>query len=133
MYFKSMKTYTYPRSEKLKHKIAIGNLFENGKWKMANQLRVIFLRLDNKQVIEGKFGVSVSKRFFKRAVDRNRIKRLMRECYRLNKDLYHQSFGENTDVMLFWASKDRPKNYQEVLDNFLKLCEKVKKHQTSVD
>ena len=116
---------------KLKHKIAIGNLFEKGKWKTVNQLRVIFLYKDNEAVFKGKFGVSVPKRLFKKAVDRNRIKRLMRECYRLNKDLYHQSFGENTDVMLFWASKDMPKDYQEVLPIFFKLCEKLKKQKVT--
>lgn len=123
-----MKKLGYPRKEKLKQKKDIGTLFEKGKWKTCNQLRIIFYK-DKSNENNNLFGVSVSKRCFKKAVDRNRIKRLMRECYRLNKEIYLQSFGKGSTAMLFWISKDLPQHYSEVEKEFLKLCDKVRNLQ----
>ncbi|WP_187478477.1 ribonuclease P protein component [Amniculibacterium sp. G2-70] len=122
---------TYSRVEKLKQKKELGLLFEKGKWKTHHYLRVVFYenKLENPE--QGKFGVCVSKRYFKKAVDRNRIKRLLRECYRLNKDLYTASFGETTLTMLFWISKELPKKQEDVLVEFKKICEKVAKTRTA--
>ena len=124
-----MKPNTYPRAEKLKQKKEIGQLFELGTWKTYNNLRVIFLDTANENPLPVKVGVSVSKRNFKKAVDRNRIKRLMRECYRLNKETFNSSFGENTLAMFFWVNKEKPQKYVSVEVDFLKLCQKVQKHK----
>ncbi len=67
---------------------------------------------------------SVSKRYFKKAVHRNRIKRLLREVYRLNKAQFLEKFGENSLTMLFYVSPTLPKNYQEIEEEFLKLLKK---------
>ena len=69
-----MKTNGYPKTEKIKNKIDISLLFEQGKWYSYKELYIISL---TKPDLENpKIGVSVSKKFFKRAVNRNRIKRL---------------------------------------------------------
>ncbi|ROH96934.1 ribonuclease P protein component [Chryseobacterium cucumeris] len=123
-----MTNSKYPRAEKLKKNTEISLLFEKGRWRTSGNLRIIILKdKPNLSVETARFGVSVSKRYFKRAVHRNRIKRLLRECYRLNKDLFRQAFGEKTMAMLFWVSSEMPPKFQDVEAQFIKLCEAQKK------
>lgn len=123
-----MQNSRYPRAEKLKKNTEISLLFDKGKWRTCGNLRIIILKdKPNVPVESGKFGVSVSKRYFKKAVHRNRIKRLLRESYRLNKDLFKQTFGEKTLAMLFWVSPEMPPKFQDVEKQFIKLCEAQKK------
>ncbi len=121
----------YPSKEKLKQKRQIDLLFAKGKWQTCGSLRIITLDLklkpeENFKLENQKVGVSVSKRNFKRAVDRNRIKRLLREVYRKNKLLFSERFGEESISMLFWVAKNKPQHYHDVEDQFLALC-KTKK------
>ncbi len=91
--------YRYPKEEKLKSKKIIDALFIEGRSVKSFPLRLVFkktiLPIDT---ITIQAGVSVSKRNFKRAVSRNRIKRLMRESYRLHKHLIDT---KGTYAMLF--------------------------------
>jgi ribonuclease P protein component len=119
-----MSDFKYPKKEKLKKKAEIDLLFAKGKWKTYGNLRIIILKnhpdLQNENA---KIGVSVSKRYFKKAVYRNHVKRLLRECYRLNKELFRESFGEKTMAMLFWVSNELPEKFQDVEEQFIKLCQ----------
>jgi ribonuclease P protein component len=125
-----MTNFKYPKAEKLKKKNHISVLFEKGKWKSAENIRIITLKEPaDIELKNNELGVSVSKKNFKKAVDRNRVKRLLRECYRLNKDLYRQSFGEKNIAMLFWASKKMPESFREVEAQFLQLCQAQKKKE----
>lgn len=123
-----MSDLKYPKAEKLKKDIEITLLFAKGKWRSCGNLRIIILKnhqdLQNENV---KLGVSVSKRYFKKAVHRNRVKRLLRECYRLNKDLFKASFGDKTIAMMFWVSNELPKKFQDVEAEFIKLCQSQKR------
>ena len=125
-----MKNSGYPKNEKLKQKKEISLLFEKGKWKTRGKIRMIVLKIDDSNsensIENSKIGVSVSKRFFKKATDRNRIKRLLRESYRLNKDIFKEKFGENSLVMLFWNSPEKPHHYKEVEEEFVNLCQSKK-------
>ncbi|MNU12816.1 ribonuclease P [compost metagenome] len=123
-----MSEFKYPKEEKLKKENEITLLFAKGKWRSCGNLRIIILKnhpdLQSENV---KLGVSVSKRYFKKAVYRNRVKRLLRECYRLNKDLFKASFGDKTIAMLFWVSNELPEKFQDVEAEFIKLCQSQKK------
>ncbi len=121
----------YPTKEKLKQKKEIDLLFSKGKWLTLGNLRVISLDLkknpqEDCSLFNQKVGVSVSKKFFKKAVDRNWIKRLLRVAYRMNKDLYVERFGTESISMVFWISKDKPEGLEALEKNFITLCE-VKK------
>ena len=123
-----MTDFKYPQKEKLKKKAEIDLLFAKGKWKSCGNLRIIILKKNaNLSIENSKFGVSVSKKFFKKAVYRNRIKRLLRESYRLNKDLFKEIFGNEFIAMLFWASPQLPLKFNEVESEFKKLCESQRK------
>ncbi len=84
----ALMNYTYPKIERLKSKKIIEALFVEGKSVKSYPLRLVFLETTLPvEHISIQAGVSVSKRNFKLAVSRNRIKRLMRESYRLHKYL----------------------------------------------
>lgn len=115
---------SFPRQEKLKNKKQIDLLFEKGKWQTCGALRLISYVDEHTDSL--KFGVSVSKRYFKKATDRNRIKRLLREAYRLNKECFIQKFGTQSIHMIFYVGKEKPKHFSEIEDNFLRLCASTK-------
>jgi ribonuclease P protein component len=70
-----------------------------------------------------KIGVSVSKKYFKKAVDRNYFKRVLRETYRLNKHLLIDNLDQPYSFMLFYQSKDRL-SYEEINTKTIQLFEK---------
>jgi ribonuclease P protein component len=77
---------TFPKQEKLKSRKIIKDLFEKGSSFYLYPFKIVFIK--NSDTVASALPqilFSVSKRNFKRAVKRNRIKRLLREAYRLNK------------------------------------------------
>ncbi|WP_177761780.1 ribonuclease P protein component [Flavobacterium sp. I3-2] len=97
---------TYPKTEKLKKQKHIDLLFSEGKSVSKYPLRLVYVALNENEVpIE--FGVSVSKRYFKRAVNRNYFKRVLRETYRLNKELLHSNLKQPYAMMFFYQTKER--------------------------
>ena len=97
---------TYGTKEKLKSKTLIRTLFEEGTSVKAFPLRMAFLETPLPYPdITIQCGVSVSKRNHKLAVTRNRIKRLMREAYRLNKHEIDKK-GTTFAVLIIYTSRD---------------------------
>ena len=78
--------HTFSKHERLKSRKLIDALFQSGKTFQVFPFRVFYL-WEPPSAVPVQVGVGASKRNFKRAVDRNRIKRLMREGYRLQKQL----------------------------------------------
>ncbi|WP_194766392.1 ribonuclease P protein component [Tamlana sp. I1] len=115
--------FTYNKKEKLKSKKLIEQLFAEGKSVSAYPLRLVFLPTTFEDAVPAKTGVSVSKRNFKKAVDRNRIKRLMRESYRLNKAIYFNNLTQQYAFMILYIGKDKPK-FIEVVTRMKLLFDK---------
>ncbi len=83
----SDKKFKFPKKEHLCGEIRISKLFAEGSAFIAYPLRVVFMVSGEKADVPVNVMVAVPKKRFKRAVKRNRLKRLMRESYRLNKSL----------------------------------------------
>lgn len=81
------KKYTFGKNERLHSKFLIDQLFREGDSFFKFPFKVVYLNVENTDFNSNAVLISVSKRNFKNATDRNRIKRLVREAYRLNKHL----------------------------------------------
>ena len=98
--------FPFKKREKLKSQKLIEKLFLEGKSITAFPLRMLYLQTDFEDGSKLKTGVSASKRNFKKAVDRNRIKRLLREAYRLNKAEYFNNITTSYALMILYIGKD---------------------------
>lgn len=101
-----MMRFKYTKKDKLKSKKVIDHLFTEGKSISVYPLRLVYLKTEYEDNSIIKTGVSVSKRLHKTAVARNRIKRLLREAYRLNKPLFFNNSTTSYAFMILYLSKD---------------------------
>ena len=98
--------FKYSKKDKLKSKKLIERLFREGNAVTAYPLRLVYLEAEHEDGSALKTGVSVSKKLHKKAVARNKIKRLLREVYRLNKPLYFNNSSTPYAFMILYLSKD---------------------------
>lgn len=115
--------FTYPKNEKLKSKITIGLLFTEGQSVAKYPLRLVYKEGALGEGEKIKIGVSVSKKYFKKAVDRNYFKRVLRETYRLNKHLLIDNLDQPYSFMFFYQCKDRL-TFEEINTKTIQLFEK---------
>ena len=109
--------HTLGKEERLKSKKLIESLYQKGSSVKVFPLRMIFLQTAHTSNFPAQVGISVAKRNFKLAVDRNRIKRLMRESYRLQKGIvYNHLENPFVFIILYIGKAEVP--YQEL---FLKM------------
>ncbi|NSL89747.1 ribonuclease P protein component [Chitinophaga sp. Mgbs1] len=105
-----MKTYSFKKEERLKSRKLIETLFREGKAFSVFPYRIIYMPVKSPAV--NKFpvqvGFSASSRRFPHATDRNRIKRLSREAWRLQKqDLYDHLHAESRQLAVFLIYTDK--------------------------
>lgn len=102
------RQFTLGKQERLKSRKAIELLFQSGKRFSVGSLRVFYLV----QPVPGLVaGVGVSSKNFKKATDRNRVKRLIREVYRLQKLHLQEKLaaaGKGLYIFFIYTSKDLP-------------------------
>src|ERR1700761_4478123 len=94
--------YTFKKEERLCNKKLIDGLFHSGSSFLCYPFKVSWLVVEQPGTYPAQIVFSVSKKRFKRAVDRNLIKRRMREAYRLNKQehLYNALLSKEKNIVL---------------------------------
>ncbi len=97
--------FSFPKSEKLKSRKTIELLFSEGKSFSKFPVKVFFIPVENADNTQA--GFAVPKRNFKSAVDRNRIKRQMREAYRLQKHLLKNDNGLKFAIFFLYIGKEK--------------------------
>lgn len=121
---------TLGKHERLKSKKLIEKLYQEGSSIKAFPLRMVFLKVENTFIYPVQAGVSVPKKNFKLAVDRNRIKRLMRETYRLQKEIVYHGVDGSYVFMISYLGRE-VFSYQDLYIKMQKLLvlfvEKTKK------
>ncbi len=116
-------SFSYPKSAKLKSKTTIDLLFLKGKSVSKYPLRLVYVPIETAASSSLKMGVSVSKKYFKNAVDRNYFKRVLRECYRLNQSILINKMDQSYAVMFFYQTKERL-TYEAINEKTIALFEK---------
>jgi ribonuclease P protein component len=123
------KQFTLGKNERLKSRKLIGQLFEQGKKIMVAPYKVLYLLngpVDHSSLV---FGAGVSVKNFKKAVDRNRVKRLTREAYRLQKkELEEKIKASKSQLSMFfiYTGKQLPA-YDEVYKKIGTALKKLEK------
>jgi ribonuclease P protein component len=113
----------YPKSERLKSKNTIDLLFAKGKSVSKYPLRLVYVTAEGNSAAPIQIGVSVSKKYFKKAADRNYYKRVLRETFRLNKHLITESTNEPYAMMILYQSADRL-SFEDIQKKTIQLFEK---------
>lgn len=126
-----MGGFTFRKNERITSRLLMEQLFGGNKSRAitAFPIRAIYLEVDHHgkdapvQVL-----FSVSKRHFKHAVDRNRIKRQLREAYRLNKAMLPDvPEGRQLLIAFIWITDHHlstPKVTAAVVKALSKICKK---------
>lgn len=95
------KRFTYSTTEKLKSRKLLNQVFAEGKSLNVYPLKITYTLKEIDTSSSAQIGVGSSSRHFKKAVQRNRIKRLLRESYRLQKHSLLDSLPENKQLIAF--------------------------------
>ncbi len=123
----------FPKSERLCSRKAIGSLFSDGNTLFHHPFRLLWTGSGEEgRAASARIAISVPRKKFRKASDRNHIKRLIRESYRRNKGIVLDSLeasGSNIDIMIIYVS-DRLYDYDHI---DLKLKEILKELVTAYE
>lgn len=107
--------YTFKKEQRVTGTKRVDAIFASGKSFISYPLRVVYLQYEQSLTPKCSILVSVPKKRIKKAVHRNRIKRLVRESYRLNKKLtYDLDISEQSLDIAFIYVKDTMSDYAEI-------------------
>jgi len=122
--FEKIIPYTFKKPERLSSKKTIQELFKNGSSFYLHPLKVLYLPNTQSEVNQVLF--TVPKRLFKKAVDRNLLKRRLREAYRLQKHLLPSEF-QIVSIAYIYTSKDIC-DYHTIANQLKQSLIRIRKH-----
>ena len=107
------KNFSLKKAERLSSKKVIEKLFSNGDSILQYPLKMVYLKTELHKSCPAQTGFTASKKGFKRAVHRNKIKRLLREAYLLNKHIiYDELKDEQLALFIIFIGKEIPEYKQ---------------------
>lgn len=122
--------YSFPKQERISSCLAIEQLVRSRNIVNRYPVKCYYVVAPvTEEISMSRVAVSVPKRLFKRAVDRNYIKRLIRESYRLNKVrcLEPLSVSERyADMLFLYMGKDKP-SFQQIQRIIIEILEHIAK------
>ncbi len=122
------KQFTLGKEERVKSRKLIDELFSEGKKFSLAPFRIHYLYADHSPGREAKLqlGAGVSKKIFKKAVDRNRVRRLTKEAWRLQKNPLQEKLPvkKQLSVFLLYTGK-QIESYQLVSEKVKKIIDKL--------
>jgi ribonuclease P protein component len=124
----------FTREERLKSKILIRKLFEEGgKW-YQYPFRVLFLKYPVPSESPVQLLISVPRSLHRKATDRNRIKRLIREAYRRNKHILYGSLeADHIQMMVcFQYNTKELLSFQLIEEKIIVLLQRLKEENAEV-
>ncbi len=100
--------FTFKKEERLYGHAALDNVYSKGRHLHTDSIKIIFIEVPKSNYPPCRVVFSVPKRGFKKAVDRNLLKRRMREIYRNHKHLLYDHLnekGKNIHIYMIYLSK----------------------------
>lgn len=116
-----MSEFSFHKEERLTGRDAISKLFQDGKSIVSPPLRILY-ELKPAGKFPAKAGIAVPRKLYKRAVDRNRLKRMIRESYRQFKPEFYQILNRKeikVNLMIIYQS-DIIADYQKINNALIK-------------
>ena len=117
-----MARFTLRKDQKLKSSKLIDRLFSEGASVTAFPLKLLFVEAPLPKQVQLQVGFSVPKRNFKLAVTRNRLKRLLREAYRLNEPLFFNKTETSYAFMFLYLAKEE-RDFQQLNEAMQQLLQ----------
>ncbi|SFK29187.1 ribonuclease P protein component [Porphyromonadaceae bacterium KH3CP3RA] len=126
MYYMEQR-FRFTKKERVTGEKRIEALFAQGRSFMSYPFRVVYLETMQNRTIPLSILISIPKKRIKSAVDRNRMKRLTREAYRLNKHLFLSRKAEENKHLdvAFICVADKPCDYATVEKGMLKAIKEL--------
>ena len=119
------QSFFLKKEDKLKSRKTIDEVFKDGNNFSVYPFKIWWLAVKDETVLQAGFGVSA--RQFKKAVDRNKVKRLMREAYRLQKNdlqLKLQEEQKPLRIFILYIGKELP-DYQICFKKFTAILNRL--------
>ena len=123
-----MNKYTFPKQERLCNRNDFQKLFSEGESAYVYPFKCVYLWKDDVS-FSARIAVSVSKKKFKHAVDRNKIKRLIKENYRLEKEILYQKYADtpqSLDMLIIYI-ETKIFSFYFLKKKIIKLMNEIKK------